>query len=309
MASPFNSVAEIRQFIRDLDSQNCPVAQRQRQVHEEERERERKEREARRQREEQQQASARNSETWNTWINERIRAYLLNTYNVAVGNSLGAIRAQMRKEFQAVIDTLRDELKAVTNKLHDEIDTRLARLPLEVKTWEPVSEALDQIRQQAHEQARSELQTAVATLRDEFNATTSKLRNEINTRLARLPLVKTWEDRVHYVGDVVVDGDGGGIFQAKCDTGRPVTSDDWVLLARAGCDGRDGDTPRLRGAFDAHEEYRRFDIAEFDGSSFIALDNDPGIPGDPSWQLLCSKGTRGPAGDAGPRGQSGELSA
>src|SRR5262249_30100443 len=91
---------------------------------------------------------------------------------------------KLRSELEDAGATLRHELNAATSKLHDEINTGLARLPLEVKTWEPVGEALDQIRQQAHEQARSELQAAVATLRDEFNAATSKLHDEINTGLA-----------------------------------------------------------------------------------------------------------------------------
>src|SRR5262249_50730920 len=105
-----------------------------------------------------------------------------------VGEALDQIRPQAneqaRSELQAAVATLRDEFNAATSKLYDEINTRLAHLPLEVKTWEPVGEALDQIRPQAHEQARSELQAAVATLRDEFNAATSKLHDEINTRLA-----------------------------------------------------------------------------------------------------------------------------
>src|SRR5215510_2985903 len=83
-------------------------------------------------------------------------------------------------------------------------------------------------------------------LRREIAETTTKLRE----RLARLPLVKTWEDRVHYVRDVVVDG--GGIYQARCDTGRPVTSDDWICLARHGVDGR---SPNFRGGFNANETY------------------------------------------------------
>src|SRR5262245_55618208 len=111
-----------------------------------------------------------------------------------VAGAIEAATVKLRGELGDAGGKLRHELNAATSKLHDEINTRFARLPIEVKTWEPVGEALDQIRQQAQEQARSELQAAVATLRDEFNAATSKLHDEINTRLARLPLeVKTWE--------------------------------------------------------------------------------------------------------------------
>src|SRR5262245_46441772 len=53
---------------------------------------------------------------------------------------------------------------------------------------------------------------AGAAPRRELAETTSKLQE----RLARLPLVKTWTDTVHYVGDVVVDGDGGGAVATCC---------------------------------------------------------------------------------------------
>src|SRR5262249_2110177 len=130
----------------------------------------------------------------------------------------------------------------------------------------------------------------------------------IKERLARLPLVKTWEpDAGHYMGDVAVHE--GGVYQARKDTGKETGHADWICIARAGRDGHNGDTPRLRGAFDAHEKYRRFDIAEFDGSSFIALHDDPGIPGDDGWQLLAGRGGKGPSGETGPRGRKGERGA
>lgn len=147
-----------------------------------------------------------------------------------------------------------------------------------------------------HDKIRAE----VEALRREIAETTTKLRE----RLARLPLVKTWEDRVHYVRDVVVDG--GGIYQARCDTGRPVTSDDWICLARHGVDGR---SPNFRGGFNANETYRALDVVEFDGSSFFALYNDPGIPGEDGWQLVARHGHRGPVGETGPRGRIGERGA
>ena len=163
---------------------------------------------------------------------------------------------------------------------------------------------LDQIRQQAHEQARSELHAAVATLRDEFNAATSELHNEINTRLARLPLVKAWEpDAVHYTGDVVVHD--GSVYQARKDTGKEPGHQDWILLARAGRDGCDGLTPNICGVFDARETYARLDIVQCDGASFVACHDNPGAcPGD-GWQILSKPGRRGPAGEIGPRGEKG----
>ena len=163
---------------------------------------------------------------------------------------------------------------------------------------------LDQIQQQAHEQARSELHAAVATLRDGFDTVVSKLHTEINTRLARLPLVKAWEpDAVHYTGDVVVHD--GSVYQARKDTGKEPGHQDWILLARAGRDGCDGLTPNICGVFDARETYARLDIVQCDGASFVACHDNPGAcPGD-GWQILSKPGRRGPAGEIGPRGEKG----
>jgi hypothetical protein len=55
--------------------------------------------------------------------------------------------------------------------------------------------------------------------------------------------------------------------------------------------------------------YARFDVTEFDGSSFVAVRNDPGIPGEKGWQLLSRSGHRGPPGEVGPRGRKGERGA
>jgi len=118
-----------------------------------------------------------------------------------------------------------------------------------------------------------------------------------------LPIAKTWDpDEVCYRGDVVVCD--GAVFQALKDTGKTPMADhpDWILLARA---GRDGRTPNFRGGFHAHKKYRRLDAVEFDGSSFVALRDEPGILGGDGWQLLSRAGSRGATGDAGPRGRTG----
>jgi hypothetical protein len=92
----------------------------------------------------------------------------------------------------------------------------------------------------------------------------------------------------------------GAVFQALQDTGKTPAADHphWILLARSGRNGCDGRTPNFCGGFDAHEKHQRLDIVEFDGSSFVALRDDPGIPGDDGWQLLRRPGSRGPAGQA-----------
>src|SRR5262249_54527222 len=96
----------------------------------------------------------------------------------------------------------------------------------------------------------------------------------------------------------------------KRDTGRSVTSDDWIPLARAGRDGRDGSSLNARGLFDAYKTYARLDVVECHGASYLARRNNPGIPGiDDGWQLMSGPGRRGDTGAVGPRGRKGERGA
>jgi hypothetical protein len=135
----------------------------------------------------------------------------------------------------------------------------------------------------------------------------------LQERLARLPIVKSWEpDAVHYLGDVVTHD--GSVWQAKKATGKEPPHRDWICIARAGRDGRDGcdgRSPNFRGAFDVGKKYKRFDIVRYDIGIFVAVRDDPGIiptDGD-GWQLLTLHGGRGPEGAVGPRGRKGEQGA
>ena len=106
---------------------------------------------------------------------------------------------------------------------------------------------------------------------------------------------------MHYTGDVVVHD--GSVYQARKDTGKEPGHQDWILLARAGRDGRDGFTPAACGTFDAYKIYARLDVVTCDGASYIARRSGPGIcPGD-GWQILSRPGLRGPSRRNGPRGR------
>jgi len=184
------------------------------------------------------------------------------------------------------------------------IDERIdAALHLGGMICKPVGAVIGGERKYMHGQ-HDKIRAEIVALRDELKATTAKL----HERLARLPVVKEFQpETVYYTGDVVVCD--GATYQAKRDTGRPVTSDDWILLARAGRDGRDGLTPNLCGTFDARQTYARFDTVECDGSSYIARRDAPGLcPGD-DWRLLAKRGLRGPIGERGERGRTGERGA
>jgi hypothetical protein len=66
-------------------------------------------------------------------------------------------------------------------------------------------------------------------------------------------------------------------------------------------------TPSVRGTYDAHKNYARLDIVEYEGSSYLARRSAPGIPGiSDGWQLMGRSGRRGATGEVGPRGQKGE---
>jgi len=123
-----------------------------------------------------------------------------------------------------------------------------------------------------------------------------------------LPLVKSWKpETVFYERDCVMFD--GGLYQARCDTGQPTTHSDWACLARA---GRDGQGLNVVGTFREGIVYRRFDVVAFNGGSWCALQDDPGLIPGPHWQLIASPGSRGRSGNQGesgaqgPRGEKGE---
>jgi hypothetical protein len=61
----------------------------------------------------------------------------------------------------------------------------------------------------------------------------------------------------------------------------------------------------VRGTYDGNEKYKHLDVVMVNGSSFVALKDNPGLcPGD-DWQLLASRGSRGHHGPEGQRGLMG----
>jgi len=117
----------------------------------------------------------------------------------------------------------------------------------------------------------------------------------------RFPPAKLWRDQVHYSGDVVIYD--GSTYQAVNDTGKPPTfAKDWILLAVAGHDGK---SLRPRGSFDADVEYKALDVVLCNGSSYVALCDDPGRCPGQKWQLLAAAGRDGATGPRGERGLVG----
>lgn len=115
-----------------------------------------------------------------------------------------------------------------------------------------------------------------------------------------LPTVQSWEDRVHYEGNVVAHA--GATYQASRDTAKEPPHADWVCLAAAGKDGAEGRSFAIRGTFDAAAAYLRLDVVAVNGASFAAKRDNPGAcPGD-GWQLIAKQGGPGKPGDPGRAG-------
>ena len=115
---------------------------------------------------------------------------------------------------------------------------------------------------------------------------------------AKFPSVKAWsEDSIYHEGEIVAFA--GGTYQATKDTARAPGSQDWTCLAVAGV----GFT--VRGTYDGHEAYRHLDVVIVNGSSFVALQDNPGVCPGSNWHVPASRGSRGQRGPEGQRGFMG----
>lgn len=121
----------------------------------------------------------------------------------------------------------------------------------------------------------------------------------------KLSLAREWRDGVWYEGDVVTHD--GRTYQAQRDTGREPPHEDWLCLAEAGRDGEPGNSFRVRGTWDAGNDYLALDVVALNGSSFIAKLDDPGPCPGGGWQLIAAVGKAGRPGEKGPPGQKGDI--
>lgn len=106
-----------------------------------------------------------------------------------------------------------------------------------------------------------------------------------------------WTKGIHYVSALVTYD--GSTYCATRDTAAEPPHEDWVCVAAA------GRSFAVRGMWNAATAYRAMDVVALNGSSFVALADDPGpCPGE-GWRLIASQGNRGKPGEAGPRGERG----
>lgn len=115
-----------------------------------------------------------------------------------------------------------------------------------------------------------------------------------NGKDGKLPIIKSWEDRVYYEGEVCsLDG---ATYQASVDTGRSPPDKDWTCIAAKGRDGADALQIDICGTFDAERAYRRLSVVMLNGASFVAKHDEPGpCPGE-GWQMMAQQGKRGAPG-------------
>jgi hypothetical protein len=193
----------------------------------------------------------------------------------------------------------------------DWVDTRIdQRIDIDGLS-DALGDALGQVVAEECTEERKITKAAIAEAEAKFDAKLAALEQRLKAVPGKLPCVKDYAaDHVHYEANLVTHA--GALWQARCDTVHAPPHGDWACLARAGRDGSDGRSPKVRGTYDAHASYERLDVVALDGAAFIARRDNPGLcPGD-GWQLLSRQGRpgrKGERGDPGPRGMPGEPGA
>jgi hypothetical protein len=204
----------------------------------------------------------------------------------ATGDVFGEFRARLRAEFRHGIEELTDAFGA-----------QLAALEQRLASNDQAARAAQGRAQ--HDEFRRVIEAAQCLLETKL----VELEERLRAVPGKLPVAKTWcPESVSYQAEFVCHE--GALYQARKDTAQAPGGSDWMCVARAGVDGR---TPHFRDVFNANKTYARFDVAEFDGSSYIAMRDDPGIPGlDDGWKVVARRGGKGLSGNVGPRGRKGE---
>jgi hypothetical protein len=136
-----------------------------------------------------------------------------------------------------------------------------------------------------------------------FDARLVGLEARLKEATGKLPVASAWmPEAVTYAGALVVYN--GACWQAAKDTAHVPGGSDWLLIAKAGCDGR---SIILRGEYDPRDCYARLDVVTRAGSCWVATRDDPGVLGESDgWMAIAARGDRGDRGAPGLRGQRGD---
>jgi hypothetical protein len=205
---------------------------------------------------------------------------------------------QQKLEQQAAIDRRVNEISARLEEKQERRDRGKNGITDIIQT-------MDMVIARERQSARKEFKAADEEMQRAFEGKLAALEERVKAVPGKLPVSKIWrEESVTYEGEVA--SFDGSLWQARKDTAQVPGGSDWICVARAGRDGCDGRTPNVCGEYDARKTYAQLDIVAFDGASFIACNDDPGLcPGD-GWQLLASRGKVGDKGQSGPRGERGD---
>ena len=224
------------------------------------------------------------------------------------------VSEQIAAIHDGVIDGLCELINEQLNRLSDEtnkflqreLDSNSAKLETALADIRAAkAEMREEIRSQLRAEMRAELADRMALIKQPADGEPGPQGEK--GEQGSLPTVEPYTPgRIYYRGNVVADETGS--YQAKRDTAKVPCpeSEDWTCLARSGTDGQDGRPLRPRGTYDPNgQDYCWLDVVMLNGSSFVALRDDPGpCPGE-NWQLVASAGKRGQQGLKGERGERG----
>jgi len=208
------------------------------------------------------------------------------------------------------------EVKAAIEEEQQLVDAKLEALEqASDDRWAAIDQHIERTRESVLQgtgevlgQFRAELTEFKLVLEEKeraFEAKLSALEERLKSSPGKLPVVKSsWQpESVIYQAEMVAHN--GALYQARKDTAQAPGGSDWLCIARH---GRDAITPTVRGLFDTNEAYAQLDVVEFEGASYLAKHDNPGIPGhDDGWQVLSKRGQRGRRGEniRGPQGEKG----
>jgi hypothetical protein len=164
-------------------------------------------------------------------------------------------------------------------------------------------ELLFDILKDARDAMRGEISKAIEEARRTVDARFETLERRARAPGA-LPPVKVWrQGMVTYEGELA--SFGGQLYQARMDTRmRPDDQESWICVARA---GEDAVQVTPKGEWSAGAEYCVLNLVSFQGGSYLATRDNPGMPcGEEGWQAIATKGSKGDPGPRGPRGNRGD---
>jgi hypothetical protein len=232
----------------------------------------------------------------------------------ALQGFLAVQRAEIADGFSKALAASQEAFEAMREELAGQIKA-LETVRLEERALH--AERLEEVRREA----RSEIER-------EIERRAEKLAAEIRGAALSMPVPSDWQARAYYQGEAARHAGGTWIARRKTEE-EPGRGDDWTILADGIAEiarGNDnlivirssGDVIDLgdvrgpqgkgfvhRGLYKPDEKYSGGDVVLADGSSFVALKDEPGsIPG-AGWEMLAQRGRKGKQGEQGLRGEKG----